>query len=347
MLFTDLLQKEKEFLPLLAALKKENKPVLVTGVTSSLKALFPAAVIAKTEEKALILLGEEMEARSFYKALSSVFDRALFFPARDFSLVKVDSASRDFSQQRLRALSRIFCGDFDVVVTTFEAAMQATMPPEVMGRLRKEVSVGDEISKEDLLHLLAESGYEMTHRVEGAGQYATRGDIVDVFLSGEDLPVRIELFGDEIDCMGTFDTLTQRRIENVQKIVFTPAEEINFSAEDKTTVTAYLREEIEKSRPEEKEKRVFIRSLLERIQSGMEFPGDLFLPLIYRFSTLLDYFSDELIFLYGQSEGKSALEISAKLLEEEIRSLFESNKTLLPPEEIQLLMDFDTLAARL
>ncbi len=347
MLLTDLLQKEKDFLPLLSALKKENKPVLVTGVTSALKALFPAAVMAKTDEKALILLADEGEAKSFHKALSSVFSGALFFPARDFSLVQVDTASREFSRQRLQVLTRLSSGNFDCVVTTFEAACQATMPPEVMARLRKSLSVGDEISKEDLISHLAESGYENTHRVEGPGQYATRGDIVDVFLSGEEFPIRIELFGDEIDGMGTFDLITQRRIENIQSIVLSPACEINFSAQDKKTVLSYLEEEIEKSRPEEKEKRVFIRALRDRIQGGLEFAGDLFLPLIYRFATLFDYFSDEMIFLYGQSDGKSSLEISSKLLQEELRGLYESNKTLLPPEEIRLLMDFDALAAYL
>ncbi len=344
MYLTDLLQKEKDFLPLLSALKKENKPVLVTGITSSIKALFPAAVIAKTDEKALILLHDEGEAKRFHKALSSVFSGALFFPARDFSLVRVDSASREFSLERLKALSRISCGDFDLVVTTFEAACQATMPPEVMARCRRKLAVGDEISKEALLSHLSESGYESTHRVEGPGQFATRGDIVDVFLAGEERPCRIELFGDEIDGMGTFDILSQRRIENIQEVILTPAREINFSQKDKETVCAYLKEEMEKSLPEEKEKRVFIRSLLERIRSGMEFAGDLFLPLIYRFSTLFDYFKDELIFLYGQSEGENSLDISQKLLQEELRALFESNKTLLPPEEIRLLMDFDDLS---
>jgi transcription-repair coupling factor (superfamily II helicase) len=304
---TDLLQKEKDFLPLLSALKKENKPVLVTGITSSIKALFPAAVIAKTDEKALILLSDEGEAKSFHKALSSVFSGALFFPARDFSLVRVDSASRDFSLERLQVLSRLSEGDFDCVVTTFEAACQATMPPEVMKRSRKKIAVGDEISKEDLLNHLAESGYESTHRVEGAGQFATRGDIIDVFLAGSEKPLRIELFGDEIDAMGTFDVLSQRRIENLREVVLTPAREINFSDGDKETVCAYLKEEMEKSLPEEKEKRVFIRSLSERIRSGMEFAGDLFLPLIYRFATLFDYFTNELIFLYGQSDGENSV----------------------------------------
>lgn len=345
MLLLSLLQKEKSFSPLISALKKEKKPVLVTGISSSLKELFPAAVLHATDEKALILLPDENQAMAFHKALSSVFPRALFFPARDFSLVRVDSASRDFSGMRLAALSRIAAGDFDVVVSTFEAASQATLPPSLMGRHRKTLSIGDEISKEEILRLLSEAGFVASPRVEGKGQYAARGDLVDVFLPSEEKPIRIELFGDEIDAMGTFDVLTQRREENVRSLTLSPAEEIFFSESDRKTVLNFLEEAKLKCRPEEKEKRIFLRSLSERIENGMDFAKDLFLPLVYRFSTLFDYFSDGLVFLYGQSEAGEALRLSHRLLQEGITSLFEENKTLLPPEDLKLLLDFEEFCA--
>ena len=301
-------------------------------------------MLEEADEKALILLPDENQAISFHKAISSVFPRALFFPARDFSLVRVDSAGRDFSVQRLYALSRIAEGDFDCVVTTFEAACQATMPPEVMIRHRTKLSVGDEISKEKILSLLSDAGYLSSHRVEGKGQFAARGDLIDVFLPSEESPVRIELFGDEIDAMGYFDITTQRRVENVQTITLSPAEEIFFSESDRETAAGFLREEKEKTLPEEKEKRVFIRSLLERMENKMDFAKDLFLPLVYRFSTLFDYFREGLIFLYGQSEAAESLKTCNRLLEEEIRALFLENKTILPPEDLKLLLDFDAFS---
>ena len=142
MLLLSALEKEKDFAPLLSALKKEKKPVLVTGIASSLQELFPGAVLHATGEKALILVPGEVQAASLAKALSSVFERTLFFPPRDFSLVRVDSSGRDFSLQRLKVLLRVAKGDFDCVVTTPEAACQATIPPEVLGRLSKRFAVG-------------------------------------------------------------------------------------------------------------------------------------------------------------------------------------------------------------
>ncbi len=347
MLLFSLLEKQRDFSPMLTALKKEKKPVLATGISSALRALFPAALIRASGEKAVLILPDETEAASLAKALAEVFPATLFFPARDFSLVRVDGASRDFSVQRLRVLSALATGDFDCVVTTVEAACQATMPPEVMHRVSKKLRIGQRIEKEELLHLVAEAGYERAERVEGAGQYASRGDLVDVFPAGGAEPIRIELFGDEIDAMGYFDPVTQRRRENVREFTLTPAEEILFSAEDRKTVAAYLTEAHDASRPEEKEKRVFIRQIRERMENGLDFPRDLFLPLVYRFSTLLDYLSEEWFFFFDPAAARDALSRPASMLEEELKGLWEDQKTLLPPREIRLLEEFEAFCARL
>lgn len=347
MLLFSALQKEKDFAPLISALKKEKKPVLVTGLASSLKMLFPGTVIHTTGEKALILLPDEREAAEVAGALSSVFPRTYFFPSRDYSLVRVDSSSRDFSLQRLKALTQIARGDFDLVVTTPEAACQATVPPEVLSKMGRRFAIGDQISKEEILTAFLEAGYRQTWRVEGPGQYATRGDIIDLYLSGEASPIRIELFGDEIDAMGYFDPLTQRRTENLQEFTMTPAQELVFSGKDLEIIDAFLRQETEKSRPEEKEKRVFIRDLQDRIENGLDFARDLFLPLVYRFATLFDYVKEDMIFLYDQNAAKEALARAGEILRQELLSLYEENKTLLPPDGMCLLADFDAMAATL
>ncbi len=347
MLLQSCFQREKDFLPLIEALKKEKKPVLVTGIASSLKELFPGAVIGAAGERALILLPHEKEASSLQKALSSVFPGCYFFPPRDFSLVRVDSASRDFSTQRLRVLKKVAEGDFTCVVTTLEAACQATLPPEIMTRFSTKFSIGDSFTKEEILSLFLEAGYLPTERVEGPGQYAARGDIIDVFLPSQDAPCRIELFGDEIDAMGYFDPVTQRRIENLSSFLLCPAEEICFSGKDREIIAQFLEEEESSLSPQDQEKHLFIRDLKERMKNGLDFARDLFLPLVYRFATLLDYFQDELIFLSQQSDGRESLGAALSLLREELKSLYEQNKAVLPGDKLCLLEDFDTLCQRL
>ena len=347
MLLTSLLSKEKDFEPLLFALKKENKPILVSGIASSLRELFPAAVMEKSGDKALILLPDEVAASSLAKALASLSLRSFFFPPRDFSLVQMDASGRDFSLARLEVLTSMLRGDFDVVVTTFEAACQVTVPPEGMKKNSRTLAVGENAPKEEILSLLLRCGYEKCHRVEGPGQFAARGDIVDVFLSTSQKPCRIELFGDEVDSMGTFDPVTQRREENIFSLAISPAQEIVFTEEDLSLISDFVKEEIASSRPAEKEKRVFLRSVLERIENGMDIPQDLFLPLVYRHATLMDYLTEETVFLYDQNGGKESLDRAKHFLEEELKSLLESGRTPLLPEKAELLESFEDLRERI
>ncbi len=347
MLLTAYFQREKDFSPLIASLKKEKRPVLVTGITTALRDVFPAAVMASSDEKALILLPDERSAAETAAALASVFPRTLFFPARDFSLTKVDSASLDFSRERLNCLVSVLQGDFDVVVSTPEAVSQATLPPERMEKSLLTLAIGDTVAKESLVETLYRLGYEMCHRVEGEGQFATRGDIVDIFPTGSIKPCRVEFFGDEIDAMGYFDAITQRRVENVQKLSLCPSRELLFGREDLKKLGEFLREEMEASAPGEKEKRVYIRSLIERMENGLEFPRDQFLSLVYRHATFLDYYKDGLVFLYGQTDGKESLEGAARLLEEEIKLLVEERHAIFPKGEMRLLESFEEFSARL
>ena len=347
MLLSARLEKEKDFLPLLASLKKEKKPVLVTGVSSALRALFPAAVLASSDEKALILLPDEREAGDMAAALASVFPRTLFFPARDLSLTQVDSSSLDFSRQRLKGLVSALTGDYDVIVSTPEAVCQATLPPERMEKCLLTLSVGDEMAKEALIDTLYRLGYETCNRVEGEGQFASRGDIVDIFPAGCPNPVRVEFFGDEIDAMGWFDSVTQRRVENVSSLRLCPSRELLLTRDDLAKLGEYLREEMEKTAPQEKEKRIYIRSVIERMENGLEFPRDQFLPLVYRHATFLDYVRTGFVFLYGQTDGKESLSAAEKLLEEEIRLLSQEGHALFPEGELRLLESFVDFSARL
>jgi len=341
------LQGEKEFQSLISALKKEDRPVLVSGISSSLRELFPASVLSALGGRAVLVLPEESEAISFHRDLSTVFDRVLFYPARDHHLVRVDSESSDFSVQRLSVLHALHTGEFDCIVTTAAALCQTTLPPELFAKGEFAVSVGDTLPKEELLSRLIACGYTRCDRVEGKGQLATRGDLIDVFLPTEEKPVRIELFGDEVDAMGYFDPFTQRRVENTGSVRLLPAKEFPFDEGERETLCTYLAEAVEKTRPEEKEKRVFLRETAERIRTGLSFAEDLFLPLVYRFATLFDYLKDETVFLFDLTHQEEALRRAEALFLEEVRVLAEENRTLLPPEDLRWGLSSEEYFARL
>ena len=337
------LQRERDFAPLITALQKEKKPVLASGIASSLRELFPAAIAHNTGEKILLLFSEESEAVQCAASLSSVFARCFFFPARDFSLARVDSASFDFSVRRLQVLCRAVKGDYDVIVSTFEAACQATVPPRALEDVMATFRVGQEIKKEEVLARVIRAGYRLCDRVEGPGQVATRGDILDLYPVGSEEALRVEWFGDEIDAIAPFDLITQRRGEGRKEFTLTPAEELLFCEEDEKIIASFLREE-EQHRAK-KEERVAIRALIERVENHLSFPRDLFLSLRYSFATLLDYFPDAITLLYDQNAAREALSRTEKFLQEEMRSLLESGAVLPGLEKARLLLTYPELCA--
>ena len=99
------------------------------------------------------------------------------------------------------------------------------VPPEELDRAWAELRTGGSYDLNQLAETLTAAGYSRCDQVEGVGQFALRGGILDVYSPGMEQPVRAEFFGDELDAMGLFDPATQRRTENVERAVLLPAAE--------------------------------------------------------------------------------------------------------------------------
>ena len=117
-------------------------------------------------------------------------------------------------------------GKTDVVITVPDAVMQYTVPSEVLSDVTLHVGTGERMSVTQLTSWLNLLGYVRADQVEGEGQYAVRGGIVDVFSPSYPNPFRIDFFGDEIDLIGFFDVTTQRRYENAPSVGILPVYEL-------------------------------------------------------------------------------------------------------------------------
>ena len=146
-------------------------------------------------------------------------------PARDF-LFHPGAASRQWEHQRLEILARLTRGDCPVLVATVEGLLQRTLPPAVFAGHCRQLSVGQVCQLEEVADFLVQAGYTRCDQVEGTGQFALRGGILDVFSPGLDLPVRMEFWGDEIDSLGLFDPVTQRRTAQREAVTLLPAGEV-------------------------------------------------------------------------------------------------------------------------
>ena len=133
--------------------------------------------------------------------------------------------SRDWERSRLAALYALAQGEAPVVVATVDGLMARTLPPEILRSLAFTLEVGGQVDLAQLPERLLSAGYTRCEQVEGVGQFALRGGILDVFSPLMDQPVRCEFFDDEIDSMGAFDPGTQRRTRNVSSARILPAAE--------------------------------------------------------------------------------------------------------------------------
>ena len=131
----------------------------------------------------------------------------------------------DETAARVAALAAWRTGTAKVLVASIQALVQATLAPDDLPAEIRTLRAGQRIALDALLAELLERGYSPVIEVAGRGEFARRGGIVDVFPPSAPLPVRIELFGDEIDSMRAFDPTDQRSVEPVREVVLLPATE--------------------------------------------------------------------------------------------------------------------------
>lgn len=120
----------------------------------------------------------------------------------------------------------------NIVITTPQAALERTLPLEILEEAFIEVKAGDVIDPDRLLQQLMNLGYETQEPVRIPGQFSRRGGIIDVYPTGRDLPIRIELFDDEVESVRTFDPNTQRSLKSMARLSLTPSRETLYTASD-------------------------------------------------------------------------------------------------------------------
>ena len=238
-LITRTITADREFSGVCLTLSEQLKaakplPISVSGLTDGASDAFLTELLRFAEEERrsprLLFATDEREASRLAAMLSAEGLPALYYPPRDFVLLNI-AASHDTERERLSVLCRVLSGESVTVVTTPYAALQRTLPPSRLSEHAFSLRVGDEASPLTLAERLTAMGFARTEAVEGTGQFARRGDILDLFPSDTPFPIRIEFFGDEIDRMSYFDPLTQRSEDVCEMLSLLPAKESLVSAE--------------------------------------------------------------------------------------------------------------------
>ena len=251
-LLTSAIRMDPEYGQLLEAVRKNFKdkplPLLANGLCEGAA---EAAMVSLIEDAkafgsktALIVCPEEKDCMRTKQTLARFGLRAAFYTARDLSFYGAGvTASHEYEHERLKVLSGLITGGYDAVLTTPDAALGYTIPPEHLKATSVHLDYGIPLDPKALAASLVAAGYARVDMVEGPGQFAMRGGIIDVCApygtyvddEGElvegSYPLRVELFGDEIDRMGLFDPESQRMTRAVDEADLLPARELLTDAE--------------------------------------------------------------------------------------------------------------------
>ena len=235
----------------------------------------------------VFLCADEREARQLAGDLQSLTgETPVTLLAREWQFRPNAVSSREWERSRLAALHQMAAGNAPVVVATVDALLARTMPPHRLAELSMTLETGGRADLKELCDRLLQAGYSRCDQVEGVGQFALRGGILDVFSPLMEQPVRCEFFDDEIDSLGLFDPGTQRRTENVSSALLLPAAEVLPGLAPGGT--AHLADELEKlavkyAKKEGRDALVqTLRGDAERFRNGAEVGGlDRYLNLIY------------------------------------------------------------------
>ena len=302
--FSDVMHSIPEYRTLLSSVAEQRLPASITGLSAIHKAHLMSAVAGETGRPMFVLTGDASEAVKLTEDLNSMGGRAVLYPYRDFSFRDVESASREYEHQRLHVLSRILSGDCTAVVACIDAASQLTIPPEALHSRLLTLKSGQSITLAHAAGVLVSLGYTRYDQIEGPGQFAVRGGILDFFTPDAAAPVRVEFWGDELDTLSCFDMETQRRTDPVGEITLAPSAEVILDdkaalAERIETLAAGLRG---KAAARAREK---LLQSADSLRDGLHIGcADKFLPLLYgSTATLFDYIHEGFL-LFVSEEGK-------------------------------------------
>ncbi|MCF8475207.1 MAG: transcription-repair coupling factor [Emcibacter sp.] len=267
-------------------------PLQIANAPEGIDALFVADILS-CDVKVMLHIALDDHRMSNMADLISFFApdiEIITFPAWDCLPYDRVSPNPDISAQRMTALCRL-ASNFDplkryLVVTTISAITQMIPEQSMLKNLSFFLKIGDQVNMDKLTAYLSRNGYARSSTVMEHGDFAIRGSLIDIFPSGQDMPVRIDLWGDTIDVMRLFDPISQRTAENIDQISLVPMSEVILDDESiRRFRGAYVREfgTVIHQDP-----------LYEAIKEGRKHQGmEHWLPYFhFKLETLFDYLPD-------------------------------------------------------
>ena len=290
------LPKHSKFKELLASVKNNEKNLSITGLTDATKAHVIYSLYNYSGVRPVVVCPNVTSSKKFIQDMKFYSDKEIvYLPAREVIYYDIDVQSRETNNQRVYAISKLINNEDIILVTTIDALMQPMLEMSEYEGLSIVLKKGNNINLEEIISKLDKNGFVREEVVSAKGQFSVRGGIIDIYPVEADAPYRIELFGDEIDSIRTFDVDTQRSSSSVDEFSINFSSEYIISKENKQNLIDTLSSVLEQDISSDMKK--IIKADIEKIeQEGAEGLIDRYFELLIpNRVTLLDYLKDNFV----------------------------------------------------
>lgn len=334
-----------------------GKTISIVGCSESSK----AAVISTLKEgfrSALIIVPNDIRARALLREYG-MFDRKVcVYPAKDLMFYQADIRGNELTIERMKCLRRIMEGKPVTVITTIDALMTPQISSQILKDNVIKITGISQIDEKELSSQLVTMGYNRTFQVENPGEFSIRGGIIDIFELTEENPYRIELWGDSVDSIRSFDIQTQRSIEKLQSISIYPASDMIISDSELKKGIERISEDSEKY--SDKLRKAFLTEEAHRVDVNLknlkeeviEFRNTFNLDSYIRYffsetQTLLDMFDTSSSVVFIDEPLKTGDHGSAVELEFSENMSHRLEKGYILPGQADILMSVENVMAKM
>lgn len=332
------------------SLNNSKHPIGVYGLSDSSKSYFINGVYENQEKPLIVVAHSDIEARNLYEDLSFYIPEVYYLPTREIVFYNIDAISGDLRWARLKVIREILNKKKKIIVTSMEAFAAIYTPIELFRSHTYKLKVGDELSLREFSMKLVECGYERMEVVEGKGEFSLRGGILDIYPPHSSTPIRIDMFGDEIDSIRTFNIESQRSIDKVKEVEIFPAKEIILDENIINHAIEKMNGELElfktsKNHTKEVVDRItdVVKSNVESLKESWSFETiDSYVPFFFeKPSTLFEYLDEYLIVVDDTQRCKGKLESTIFEFKENYESFLERGNIL--PSQGNLILTMEAV----
>lgn len=292
MRLTEILNKDQDLNNFILK-TKQVKNSLITGANAGAFSLLLKQIISKLNEPLILVEENENKAQNLYGELSAILDseQVQIFSLDATIATQTAVSSPDELSSRIQALSFLLSKKAGIVITTPQGLQYKLSNPTDFAQAKRVFIPEKEYELTELNNWLVYSGYQKEALVAKPGEFAIRGDILDIYPLDRENPVRIEFFGDEIDTVKEFNLATQRSTQEIDLVEITAAQDRVFSSDAIKKAAEKIRKDMADAPAPEKTVKDHFTVALDNLDTGGLPQNYSFLVdyLIEKPSSLLDY----------------------------------------------------------